>query len=48
MPRCLKLKPFSDMGTPMEIINKIFGGKANYENAVQELEQELFKQEKSA
>ncbi|MEI6609078.1 MAG: DEAD/DEAH box helicase family protein [Deltaproteobacteria bacterium] len=46
--KVLKLKPFSDMGTPMEIINKIFGGKANYEKAVQELEQELFKQEKSA
>lgn len=46
--KVLKLKPFSDMGTPMEIINKVFGGKANYEKAVQELEQELFKQEKSA
>lgn len=46
--KVLKLKPFSDMGTPMEIINKVFGGKANYEKAVQELEKELFKQEKSA
>ena len=46
--KVLKLKPFSDMGTPIEIINKVFGGKANYEKAVQELEQELFKQEKSA
>ncbi len=46
--KVLKLKPFSDMGTPMEIINKVFGGKANYEKAVLELEQELFKQEKSA
>jgi type I restriction enzyme R subunit len=46
--KVLKLKPFSDMGTPMEIINKVFGGKANYEKAVQELEQELFRQEKSA
>ena len=44
----LKLKPFSNMGTPMEIINQVFGGKKNYENAIQELEQELFKQEKSA
>jgi len=46
--KVLKLKPFSYMGTPMEIINKLFGGKANYEKAVLELEQELFKQEKSA
>ena len=46
--KVLKLKPFSDMGTPMEIINNVFGGKANYEKAIQELEQELFKQEKSA
>ena len=46
--KVLKLKPFSDMGTPMEIINKVFGGKTNYEKAVLELEQELFKQEKSA
>jgi type I restriction enzyme R subunit len=46
--KVLKLKPFSDMGTPMEIINKVFGGKANYEKAVLELEKELFKQEKSA
>ena len=46
--KVLKLKPFSDMGTPMEIINKLFGGKANYEKAILELEQELFNQEKSA
>jgi len=44
--RVLKLHPFSQIGTPMEIINKVFGGKANYEKAVLELEQELFKQEK--
>jgi type I restriction enzyme R subunit len=43
--RVLKLKPFSDIGTPMEIINQVFGGKENYENAIQELEQELFNQE---
>jgi type I restriction enzyme R subunit len=46
--KVLKLKPFSDMGTPMEIINQVFGGKTGYENALQELEQELFKQELSA
>ena len=46
--KVLKLKPFSDIGTPIEIINEVFGGKKNYEEAIQELEQELFYQEKSA
>ena len=46
--KVLKLKPFSDIGTPLEIIKNIFGGKQNYEKAVQELEDELFKQEKTA
>ena len=46
--KVLKLKPFSDLGTPMEIINKTFGGKANYEKALRELENELFNQNKLA
>lgn len=46
--KVLKLKPFSNIGTPMEIIKDIFGGKVNYERAIQELENELFKQEKTA
>ena len=46
--KVLKLEPFKDTGTPMEIINQVFGGKTGYENAIQELEQELFKQELSA
>ncbi|MFA7346602.1 MAG: DEAD/DEAH box helicase family protein [Desulfurivibrionaceae bacterium] len=46
--KILKLQPFSDMGTPMEIINQVFGGKTEYENAIQELEKELFNQEQSA
>lgn len=46
--KVLKLKPFSDLGTPMEIINKTFGGKARYEQALRELENELFNQEKLA
>jgi len=41
--KVLKLKPFSDIGTPVEIINHVFGGKDNYETAIQELEIELFK-----
>ena len=36
------------MGTPVEIINNIFGGKDSFDTAIQELEQELFRQEKSA
>ncbi len=47
-PRVLKLQPFDRMGTPMEIINNAFGGKKHYEQAVQELEQELYYQDKSA
>tara|TARA_R100001143_G_scaffold58599_1_gene56579 strand:+ start:1937 stop:4285 length:2349 start_codon:yes stop_codon:yes gene_type:complete len=47
-PRVLKLKPFDRMGTPMEIINNAFGGKEEYERAVQELEQEIYTEDKSA
>ncbi len=47
-PKILKLRPFSDMGTPIEIINTVFGGKTNYDNAICELENELYYQEQSA
>jgi type I restriction enzyme R subunit len=47
-PKVLKLDPFNAMGTPVEIINDTFGGKANYEQAVQELEHQLFNQQTSA
>lgn len=40
----LKLDPFKQLGTPVEIINDVFGGKAKYEEALQALEVELFKQ----
>lgn len=46
--RVLKLKPFSEIGTPVEIINGVFGGKANYDKALRELEFELFNNEKTA
>lgn len=46
--KVLKLTPFDKMGTPVEIINDVFGGKVNYESALQELECELFEQERSA
>lgn len=47
-PRVLKLKPFDNMGTPVEIINNVFGGKAKYENALYELEQALFNQDQAS
>lgn len=43
-PNVLKLYPFTKMGTPVEIINNVFGGRINYESAVQELEDVLFDQ----
>lgn len=43
-PTVLKLKPFDNVGTPVEIMKDVFGGKANYEQAVQELEHALFNQ----
>ena len=46
--KVLRLAPFRDIGTPVEIINNIFGGKDRFDSAVQELEQELFRQEESA
>lgn len=46
--KVLRLDPFKAMGTPVEIINTIFGGKDKYETAIQELEQELFKLEGAA
>ena len=46
--KVLKLKPFDRIGTPVEIINQVFGGKRQYENAIQELEHALFNQDQSA
>lgn len=46
--KVLRLDPFKNMGTPVEIINNIFGGKDKFDTAIQELEQELFKQDESA
>lgn len=37
----LKINPFTQFGTPVEII-KWFGGIDNYQNAVQELEKEIY------
>lgn len=39
--KVLKLKPFTEMGAPMEIVKNAFGSKAVYDQAIQNLEQEL-------
>jgi type I restriction enzyme R subunit len=46
--KVLRLEPFKSVGTPVEIINNIFGGRDRFDAVIQELEKELFKQEKSA
>ncbi len=46
--KVLRLEPFTAIGTPVEIINNIFGGKDQFDAAIAELEQELYKEEKSA
>jgi type I restriction enzyme R subunit len=40
-PNVLKVQPFDKYGTPVEIV-KAFGGKAKYEQALKELEQDLY------
>ena len=40
----LNFQPFDKFGTPVEII-KEFGGKDKYEEAIRELEKELFSDE---
>ena len=40
----LKFQPFDSFGTPLEIV-KEFGGKDKYEEAIRELERELFSDE---
>jgi type I restriction enzyme R subunit len=43
--KVLKHPSFKEIGTPMEIINDVFGGKDQYEEAIWELEQQLYKQQ---
>ncbi|MDU9048148.1 MAG: DEAD/DEAH box helicase family protein [Candidatus Electrothrix sp. Rat3] len=38
----LKMKPFNEIGTPLEIINQVFGGKNLYRQALVELEKQLY------
>ncbi len=42
--KVLRLKPFNQLGTPMEIIRGAFGGKAEYEAALRELEDQIYEQ----
>ena len=42
--KVLRLKPFSSIGTPMEIIKGAFGGKDAYEAALRELEDQIYEQ----
>jgi type I restriction enzyme R subunit len=39
----LKIKPFDEFGSPVEIINNYFGNKEKYQQAIKELENEIYK-----
>ncbi len=39
----LRVNPIDEFGSPYEIVNGIFGGKSRYQEAIKELEQELYK-----
>lgn len=41
--KVLRLEPFTEIGTPVEIIKGVFGGKQQYEQAIRELEEQLYK-----
>lgn len=40
--KILHLKPFDQIGTPVEIIRRVFGGKDKYQAAVRELEFQIY------
>ncbi|AQG82625.1 EcoAI/FtnUII family type I restriction enzme subunit R [Spirosoma montaniterrae] len=40
--KVLQVRPFDQFGSPVEIVNKTFGGKIAYLRAVRELEQEIY------
>jgi type I restriction enzyme R subunit len=42
--KVLRINPFDSIGTPTEIVNQFFGGKQKYEQAIRELEVELYGQ----
>jgi len=39
----LKVKPLDQIGSPLEIVKKGFGGKPQYQQAISELEEELYR-----
>jgi type I restriction enzyme R subunit len=41
-PKVLRLQPFAKIGTPIEIIQGAFGGKEKYEQALRELEDQIY------
>lgn len=41
--RVLHLKPFDEIGTPVEIVKGLFGGRSAYEAAVKSLQAELYR-----
>ena len=46
--KVLKYRPFNEIGTPVEIINEVFGGKDGYEHAIEELEHAIYDQKQSS
>lgn len=42
--KVLQLKPFDEIGTPVEIVKGIFGGRSGYEAAVRDLQTELYRE----
>ncbi|TAT97835.1 DEAD/DEAH box helicase (plasmid) [Rhizobium ruizarguesonis] len=46
--RVLQLKPFDQIGTPVEIMKGVFGGKTAYEAAIRDLQTELYRKERNA
>lgn len=42
--KVLRINPFDAIGTPTEIVNDFFGGKKKYEQAIRDLEIELYNQ----
>jgi len=44
-PKVLRINPFDQFGTPIEIVNQIFGGRHKYEEALREMEEQLYSKE---
>ena len=40
--KVLRINPFDQFGTPIEIVNQVFGGRKKFEGAIRELEAELY------